>query len=171
RQPAVVSFLVTVPKKPVPEASEERTMCRLISAAVMAALALPAVPAMADELRDTALGLFGTVPARVEQVRGAPVTAERVELGRKLFFEPRLSRCNVISCNTCHNLGTGGADNVPTSIGHGGQKGPRNSPTVYNAVFNIAQFWDGRAADLREQAKGPVQAGVEMNSTPERVVA
>ncbi|XEU94152.1 cytochrome-c peroxidase [Tistrella mobilis] len=146
-------------------------MRRLMSAAVMAAFALPAVPAMADELRETALGLFATVPARVEQVRGAPVTAERVELGRKLFFEPRLSRSHVISCNTCHNLGTGGADNVPTSIGHGWQKGPRNSPTVYNAAFNVAQFWDGRAADLREQAKGPVQAGVEMNSTPERVVA
>ncbi|WP_348693325.1 cytochrome-c peroxidase [Stutzerimonas balearica] len=75
------------------------------------------------------------------------------------------------SCNSCHNLAIGGSDNVPTSIGHGWQKGPRNSPTVLNAVFNAAQFWDGRAKDLQEQAKGPVQASVEMNSTPERVVA
>ena len=60
---------------------------------------------------------------------------------------------------------------MPTSIGHGWQKGPRNSPTVFNAVFNAAQFWDGRAADLAEQAKGPVQAGVEMSSTPDRVVS
>src|SRR5690606_25534884 len=59
----------------------------------------------------------------------------------------------------------------PTSIGHGWQKGPRNSPTVFNAVFNAAQFWDGRAADLAEQAKGPVQAGVEMSSSPDRVVS
>ena len=66
-------------------------------------------------------------------------------------------------------MGTGGADNIPTSVGHGWQHGPRNSPTVLNAVFNVAQFWDGRAADLAEQAKGPVQASVEMNATPELV--
>src|SRR5690606_15836719 len=73
-------------------------------------------------------------------------------------------------CNACHSIGTGGADNAPVAIGHGWQRGPRNSPTVLNAVFNAAQFWDGRAADLAEQAKGPVQASVEMNSTPELVV-
>jgi cytochrome c peroxidase len=87
-----------------------------------------------------------------------------------LFFEPRLSASHLISCNTCHNVGLGGDDDLPTSIGHGWQKGPRNSPTVFNAVFNAAQFWDGRAEDLAEQAKGPVQAGVEMASTPARVV-
>jgi cytochrome c peroxidase len=63
----------------------------------------------------------------------------------------------------------GGDDYLPVSIGHGWQKGPRNSPTVFNAVFNAAQFWDGRAADLAEQAKGPIQASVEMGSTPKRV--
>ncbi len=63
----------------------------------------------------------------------------------------------------------GGDDNLETSIGHGWQKGPRNAPTVLNAVFNLAQFWDGRAEDLKAQAKGPVQAGVEMASTPARV--
>ncbi|MEM3974887.1 MAG: cytochrome-c peroxidase, partial [Ignisphaera sp.] len=65
----------------------------------------------------------------------------------------------------------GGTDNLETSIGHGWQKGPRNAPTVFNSVFNTAQFWDGRAKDLMEQAKGPVQASVEMNNTPERVIA
>jgi cytochrome c peroxidase len=60
--------------------------------------------------------------------------------------------------------------NLPTSVGHGWAKGPRNAPTVYNAVFNSAQFWDGRAEDLKEQAKGPIQAAVEMNSTQEMVV-
>lgn len=122
-------------------------------------------------LRETANALFGPVPHRIEQVRGQQVTAAQVELGKSLWFEPRLSRSHVISCNTCHNVATGGADNVPTSIGHGWQKGPRNSPTVLNAVLNIAQFWDGRAEDLKEQAKGPVQASVEMNNTPERVEA
>jgi len=122
-----------------------------------------------DPLRETAAALFGAIPETTE-VRGRGLDARQVELGRMLFFDPRLSRSHVISCNTCHNVGTGGADNVPTSIGHGWQKGPRNSPTVLNAVLNAAQFWDGRAADLAEQAKGPVQAAVEMNNTPERVV-
>ncbi|MCE8472706.1 cytochrome-c peroxidase, partial [Rhodovulum sulfidophilum] len=77
----------------------------------------------------------------------------------------------VFSCYSCHNLTTGGDDNLETSIGHGWQKGPRNAPTVLNAVLNIAQFWDGRAEDLKAQAKGPVQAGVEMANTPDNVVA
>jgi cytochrome c peroxidase len=65
----------------------------------------------------------------------------------------------------------GGDDNLPTSVGHGWQKGPRNSPTVLNAVFNVAQFWDGRAEDLKAQATGPMQASVEMASEPAAVVA
>ncbi|MEN1971798.1 cytochrome-c peroxidase [Luteimonas sp. MJ204] len=123
-----------------------------------------------DPLRAMAAAMFGTIPASVDELRGKPLVAEQVELGRMLWFEPRLSQSHLITCNTCHSLGTGGADNVPVSIGHGWQKGPRNSPTMLNAVFNAAQFWDGRAADLAEQAKGPVQASVEMNSTPELVV-
>ncbi len=123
-----------------------------------------------DTMRATAAALFGTIPERVEELRGRALSAEQVELGHMLFFEPRISRSQLITCNTCHSIGTGGADNVPVSIGHGWQKGPRNSPTVFNAVFNAAQFWDGRAADLAEQAKGPVQASVEMNNTPDAVV-
>ena len=134
------------------------------------AAAQPAADAGSDPLRATALAMFGTIPAQVDELRGKPLVASQVELGRMLWFDPRLSRSHLITCNTCHSLGTGGADNVPVSIGHGWQKGPRNSPTVLNAVFNAAQFWDGRAADLAEQAKGPVQASVEMNSTPELVV-
>lgn len=111
------------------------------------------------------------VPYGLQPVANNPVTREKIELGKMLFFDPRLSASGVISCNTCHNVGTGGDDNLPTSVGHGWQKGPRNSPTVYNAVFNVAQFWDGRAEDLKAQAKGPVQAGVEMANQPEQVVA
>lgn len=107
---------------------------------------------------------------QVREPEGNPATPARVHLGKMLYFEPRLSASWLISCNTCHNVGLGGVDLLETSIGHGWQKGPRNAPTVLNAVFNIAQFWDGRAKDLAEQAKGPVQAGVEMNSTPDRVV-
>lgn len=85
-----------------------------------------------------------------------------VELGKKLFFDPRLSRSGFISCNSCHNLSMGGTDNIPTSIGDRWQQGPINSPTVLNSSLNIAQFWDGRAADLKEQAGGPIANPKEM---------
>jgi cytochrome c peroxidase len=87
-----------------------------------------------------------------------------VELGKMLFFEPRLSKSGFISCNSCHNLSTGGADNLPSSIGHNWQLGPINSPTVLNARFNFVQFWDGRAKDLVEQAGGPIENPKEMAS-------
>ncbi len=122
------------------------------------------------DLRSRANHHFDPLPETVGALKDNPVTAEKVSLGKQLFFDPRLSASGVISCNTCHNLGMGGDDNLTTSIGHGWQKGPRNSPTVFNAVLNAAQFWDGRAEDLKDQAKGPVQAGIEMNSTPDLVV-
>lgn len=127
--------------------------------------------ASANDLRDYARDIFEPLPSTIPALADNPVTPEKIDLGKALFFDPRMSASGVFSCNSCHNLATGGDDNMPTSIGHGWQKGPRNSPTVLNAVFNEAQFWDGRAADLAEQAKGPVQAGVEMANTPENVVA
>jgi len=137
---------------------------------LMVGLGLLSAPAMASELRERAQTMFSAVPQYPPEIDGNEMTEPKIELGKMLFFEPRLSASHLISCNTCHNVGMGGHDYLPTSIGHGWQKGPRNSPTVFNAVFNAAQFWDGRAADLAEQAKGPVQAGVEMSSTPQRVV-
>ena len=125
--------------------------------------------ASANDLLEEAKDIFQPIPSVVPAVKDNAVTGDKIELGKMLFFEPRLSSSALISCNTCHNLGMGGDDNLETSIGHGWQKGPRNAPTVLNAVFNIAQFWDGRAEDLKAQAKGPVQAGVEMASTPARV--
>jgi cytochrome c peroxidase len=118
------------------------------------------------ELLNAARGMFRPIPSMVPDVRGTAVTRQRVELGKMLFFDPRLSASQVISCNNCHNLAAGGVDVGPTSIGHGWQKGPRRAPSVLNAVFNIAQFWDGRAEDLKAQAKGPVEASIEMNATP-----
>lgn len=85
-----------------------------------------------------------------------------VELGKKLFFDPRLSKSGFISCNSCHNLSAGGTDNLKTSIGDRWQKGPINSPTVLNSSMNVAQFWDGRAPDLQTQAAGPIANPVEM---------
>jgi cytochrome c peroxidase len=117
-----------------------------------------------------AQNMFKAIPAAPPVLKANPATPAKTELGKLLFFDPRLSSSWLISCNTCHNLSLGGVDLLETSVGHGWQKGPRNSPTVLNAVMNIAQFWDGRASDLKEQAMGPVQAAVEMNSTPARTV-
>ena len=95
------------------------------------------------------------------------LTPERILLGKKLYFETRLSKASDISCASCHILDGGGDDNIPVAIGHKGGKNPHhlNSPTVYNAVFFDAQFWDGRSPSLEDQAKGPIQAPVEMAMT------
>jgi cytochrome c peroxidase len=89
-------------------------------------------------------------------------TKEKIELGKQLFFDPRLSKTGTVSCNSCHNVMAGGDDQAPTSTGINGQKGGRNSPTVWNAAFQSVQFWDGRAATLEEQAKGPLTNPIEM---------
>ena len=93
-----------------------------------------------------------------------------VGLGKKLFFDPRLSKSGFISCNSCHNLSMGGTDNLKTSIGDRWQQGPINSPTVLNARLNVAQFWDGRAKNLQEQAGGPIANPKEMGFTHELAV-
>lgn len=96
-----------------------------------------------------------------------PKNAGMVELGKMLFFDPRLSKSGFISCNSCHNLSMGGTDNIKSSIGHKWQQGPINAPTVLNASMNLAQFWDGRAKDLKEQAGGPIANPGEMAFTHE----
>lgn len=107
----------------------------------------------------------------IQPIPAAKVTHPgRVELGKKLFFDPRLSRSGFISCNSCHNLSMGGSDNLKTSIGDKWQKGPINSPTVLNSSLNLAQFWDGRAKDLREQAGGPIANPGEMAFTHDLAV-
>ena len=93
-----------------------------------------------------------------------------VELGKKLYFDPRLSKSGFISCNSCHNLSMGGTDNLKTSIGHNWSKGPINAPTVLNSSLNVAQFWDGRAADLKAQAGGPIANPGEMAFTHELAI-
>ncbi|MEN8166796.1 MAG: cytochrome-c peroxidase [Pseudomonadota bacterium] len=93
------------------------------------------------------------------------INLAQVELGKKLYFDPRLSKSGFISCNSCHNLSMGGTDNLKTSIGHNWQQGPINAPTVLNSSLNLAQFWDGRAADLKEQAGGPIANPGEMAFT------
>ena len=127
-----------------------------------------------DALIVEAREYFEAIPldrkAGYKALKGNEATDAKYELGKMIYFEPRLSKSQLISCNTCHNLSYGGDDYQSTSTGHGWKQGPRNAPTVLNAVYNSAQFWDGREADLKGQAKGPIQAGVEMAATPEYVI-
>ncbi|WP_333823826.1 cytochrome-c peroxidase [Pinisolibacter sp.] len=117
----------------------------------------------------TALAFAADEP--IQPIPAAKVTKPAVvELGKKLYFDPRLSKSGFISCNSCHNLSMGGTDNLPTSIGDRWQQGPINAPTVLNSSMNLAQFWDGRAKDLKEQAGGPIANPGEMAFTHQLAV-
>jgi cytochrome c peroxidase len=111
---------------------------------------------------------FGTLPAKFDlRGKGANantslITPEKVALGRMLYFDTRLSKNQDLSCNSCHDLTKFGVDGTKFSKGHKGQFGGRNSPTVYNAGDHVAQFWDGRAGTIEDQAKGPILNPVEM---------
>lgn len=116
-------------------------------------------------------GAYGADKEPIQPILAPKITNPgMVELGKKLFFEPRLSKSGFISCNSCHNLSMGGSDNLKTSIGHNWQKGPINSPTVLNSSMNLAQFWDGRAKDLKGQAGGPIANPGEMAFTHELAI-
>ena len=140
-----------------------RSLCLLMLAAVnTTAIA-------ADELMVSAQAQFKPIPTTPPTLPGNQATPPKVELGKMLYFDPRISASHAISCNSCHNVGMAGVDSEETSIGHKWQRGGRNAPTVLNAVFNTAQFWDGRAKDLEEQAGGPMVNPIEMASPKEHV--
>lgn len=132
-------------------------------------LLISAAAAMAVDIPESRLRMFKPLPQAVESQKN-PITPEKVELGRLLYYENRISKSHKFSCNSCHKLDQFGVDNEPTSEGHRGQRGDRNSPTVYNAALHFAQFWDGRAADVEEQAKGPILNPVEMAMPDEKTV-
>ena len=116
--------------------------------------------------------LWAQMPSHVPIPADNPQTAAKVELGKQLYFDPRVSSTGTVSCNSCHNLLSNGTDNRPVSMGVHGKVGDRNAPTVFNAAFRSVQFWDGRAASLEEQAKGPPTNPVEMGMpNPEVIVA
>ena len=100
-----------------------------------------------------------------------PYSADKVELGKLLYYDKRLSADNTVACASCHAPASGFTDGAPVSTGIRGQKGGRSAPTVINRAYSLAQFWDGRAASLEEQAKGPIQNPIEMGTTHEAVVA
>lgn len=105
---------------------------------------------------------FQALPSLEETRKSYHYTDEQVKLGQQLWYEPRLSLSDEISCNTCHGLSSYGVDNKPTSPGHKGAPGARNSPTSLNAFLLDSQFWDGRAATVEDQAKGPLVNPAEM---------
>ena len=131
---------------------------------LLAAAAVTLPTYAAEELMTAAQAQFNPIPTTPPALPGNPATPAKVELGKMLYFDPRLSASHAISCNSCHSVGLGGVDAQETSIGHHWQRGGRNAPTVFNAVFNTAQFWDGRAKDLEEQAGGPMVNPIEMAS-------
>ncbi len=100
-----------------------------------------------------------------------PMSQAKIELGRKLYFDPRLSKDGQISCATCHAPEKGFSDGRPNSLGVNRQAGSRNAPTVMNRLFSKEQFWDGRAADLEDQALGPIQNPIEMGHTLEGMIS
>lgn len=102
------------------------------------------------------------LPTQAPEPADNPSTPEKIELGKQLYHDPRLSSTGTVSCASCHNTMLGGEDNRPNSVGVGAQTGGRSAPTVWNAAFNKVQFWDGRAGSLEEQAAGPVTNPIEM---------
>ncbi len=131
----------------------------VFSASSMAMSSKPEIPA----------GL-GALPTEIPDNPANPKTAAKIELGKKLYFEPALSASGQFSCNSCHNLATYGVDNQKFSVGHKWQRGGRNSPTTFNSAYWSKQFWDGRAETLEDQAKGPPLNPVEMASADEKEV-
>ena len=151
--------------------SNKRRLRALVTASTiglgLAALTLPvfARPDKGDPLAEIPLGLR---PVPVPQDN--PLTIEKVELGKLLYFDPRLSGDGTISCASCHNPSCGWTDGRPTSKGINGRRGTRNAPTILNAAYQTAQFWDGRAASLEEQALGPIENPLEMGADLDTVV-
>ncbi len=130
---------------------------QIAAIAIMASIATPALALEA-------------IPDRVPTPSDNPMSSAKIALGKQLFFDPRLSIDGTVSCNSCHNVMASGTDNRPTSVGVNGQRGGRNAPTVWNAAFLSTQFWDGRAATLEDQAKGPPLNPIEMGMPNEQAV-
>jgi cytochrome c peroxidase len=134
---------------------------RAFAPQAMASLNTAAQPQARKEFNPRLLRRFQAVRP-VLAPEGKTPAAAQVELGRDLYFETRMSKSGSLSCNSCHPLERYGADGQATSPGHAGERGNRNSPTTYHAAGSFAQFWDGRAIDVEEQAKGPILNPIEM---------
>ncbi|MCB0084151.1 MAG: c-type cytochrome [Caldilineaceae bacterium] len=149
---------------PVEEAApaEEVAAEEAPAEAVDASTSVTETESVVAELIDPTIAVHFAVLPEEAATGKYPLSTEMTDLGRMLFYEPRLSLAQDISCNTCHLLDNYGVDGLPTSVGHLGAVGGRNAPTVYNAALEVAQFWDGRSPDVEDQAKGPIQNQIEM---------
>ena len=141
----------------------------LLAIAIAASLCLAGCGPKPVPVDPTQLAMFKPLPEVVESQKN-PISLAKVDLGRTLYYDPRLSKNQDVSCNTCHDLAKYGVDGQQVSDGDKGQKGTRNAPTVYNAAGHFVQFWDGRAVDVEEQAKGPVLNPVEMAMPSDKAV-
>ena len=169
---SLASILVAVTVVAGCEEQKPTTMAPTASApagSTTAAAPTATTKVLAVLIDDEDLKSFKVLPAAFESEKN-PITEEKVTLGRMLFYETRLSKNHDISCNSCHDLEKYGVDNKKFSSGHKGQLGGRNSPTVYNSGGHVAQFWDGRAATVEDQAKGPILNAVEMAMPNEKRV-
>ena len=150
----------------------QRTHIAILSAAALSMLIVTGCgkQSTSSQTVDAAkLKMFKPLPEALP-VKAGGAEAERVALGRMLYYDARLSKSQTISCNNCHKLDAYGVDGQATSEGFKQQHGDRNSPTVYNAAAHFVQFWDGRAADVEAQAKGPVLNPVEMAMASDKQV-
>ncbi|HSH13253.1 MAG TPA: cytochrome-c peroxidase, partial [Desulfurivibrionaceae bacterium] len=144
-----------------------RLLTTLIGAAALLGACRPAAKPAADStvqqdlVTPAQLAMFAPLPVAMPSPDN-PMTPAKVDLGRRLYYETALSEDHQMSCNSCHALTGYGVDNRQFSTGFKGQLGGRNAPTVYNAAAHVAQFWDGRAPTVEEQAKGPILNPVEM---------
>jgi cytochrome c peroxidase len=127
----------------------------------LSVIALGVQPLLADSLSDSYLAMFRPLPVDAP-APGNELNEAKINLGRMLYYETRISKGGKMSCNSCHQLDAYGQDNLPFSPGHDGKLGGRSSPSTYNAAIHLAQFWDGRAPSVEEQAKGPVLNPIEM---------
>ncbi len=147
----------------------------LLGVLIVAVIALDQRPAVSASdlviVDGSAVPDIGSLPTSVPMPPANLNYKAKVDLGKQLYFDGRLSKSGAISCAFCHNPVTGFADPRQTSIGIDGGVGGRQSPTVLNTAFNHVQFWDGRASSLEEQAIGPIQNPIEMGETHENVVA
>jgi cytochrome c peroxidase len=161
--PALIGGLCACDQATAPEAE--------IEVAADAVAEVETTPPRTDRtvLRDRARRVLGELPDEAVS-ESNPLTEEKIDLGRMLFYDARLSKNQDISCNSCHDLESYGIDGEPTSPGHRGQRGGRNSPTVLNAALHSSQFWDGRAPDVEAQAKGPILNPIEMAMPSEQAV-
>ena len=136
---------------------------------MMAGLFLPAIFLLAGRAADPPSPPLGLIP--VAWPADDPYTPEKAELGRYLYFDARLSADGSVSCATCHDPRRGFTDGAAVSTGIRGQRGKRSAPAVFNRVYSLAQFWDGRAPTLEEQVKGPIANPIEMGNTHEAMAA